>query len=258
VLKTALALLRTSIMTALQYRSDFVFEALTGILRTSASITPLALVYLHRSEVAGWALPEAALVMALFLLLSGFHGMLMEPNLGEVVEAIRTGTLDLWLLKPADAQLLVSVRRVDPAHVWDGVAAVGVGGLALSRMVPPSPLDVVVAAALFACGVCAMYGLWMLAICTSFFFVRVDNLRYLLMSVADAGRWPLSVFSGWVRWVLTVIVPVGLITSFPAMALRGMWEAETLGIAAAVAVGFLGVSRLAWTRSLAYYTSASS
>jgi ABC-2 type transport system permease protein len=103
-----------------------------------------------------------------------------------------------------------------------------------------------------------MYGIWIFAICASFFFVQVDNLRYLLMSVSETGRWPVTVFAGWVRIVLTILVPVGIITTFPAMAIRGTWTLETLALALVTAAVFLVAARVAWWRSLAAYTSASS
>ena len=64
--------------------------------------------------------------------------------------------------------------------------------------------------------------------------------------------------AGAARFLLTAVVPVALITSFPADALRGTWTMGTLGVAAAVSLGFVVGSRWAWNRSLANYTSASS
>lgn len=257
-MKPLFALLRVSAMTALQYRGDFLFQLLTGVLRTASALAPLWLVFQHTDRVGGWTAGESTAVMGFFLLLQAFQGGLLEPNLGEVVEAIRKGTLDLWLLKPADAQLLVSLRKIDPAYAWDTAAGLGVVGYAMSRMDGVHALDVVVAIWLFLCGLLSIYGLWLFATCTSFFWVRVDNLRYLLMSIADAGRWPVHVFSGWIRALLTVVVPVAVVTSFPASALRGEWGIG-LGLAGTgVATGFLALSRWAWLRSLARYTSASS
>lgn len=252
------ALVRASLMTGLQYRSDFVFDGVAGLARTAALAAPLALVYLHADEVMGWAPAEAALVLALFLLMNGVIGGLVEPNLGEVVEAVRTGTLDLVLMKPADAQLLVSLRTVAPSHLWDVLAAALVAGWALPQVGWPTPLDTLVAALLLLLGLGAMYGLWLLTISASFVFVRVDNLRFLLWSVTDAGRWPITVFSGAVRWLLTVAVPVALLTSFPAMALLGRWDAPLLATAVLTGVGFLAASRWVWVRALSRYTSASS
>ena len=257
-MRVPLALIRASLMVALQYRGDFAFELLTGVVRTFGRVMPLVLVYGHTTSISGWTADEAMLVMGFFLLMTAFHEGLMEPNLGEVVEAVRQGTLDLWLLKPADAQLFVSIRRIDPAYLWDVFAAFGVLGLASARVGVPSPVDVLVAFLLLGCGLAAMYGLWLLAICTSFWFIRVDNLRFLLLSIADAGRWPVSVFSGWVKVLFVAVVPVALVTTFPAEAMRGAWGWQLVTIAVAVALAFLIGSRLAWTRALASYTSASS
>ena len=252
------ALLRASLLTAMQYRADFLFDGLTGLLRTAATVAPLLLVYEHTDQVLGWGWADALLVMALFLLMQALVGGIVEPNLGEVVEAVRTGTLDLVLMKPVDAQLLVSFRRLAPSAIWDLVAGIGLGAWAVAHIGAPSGADVVVMVVMLVSGLAAVYGLWVLVICTSFFFVRVDNLRFLLGSVTGAGRWPITVFRGWVRWVLTIVIPVGVITSFPAMALRGTWDLPLVGIAVTTGLVFAVGSRWAWRRSLASYASASS
>jgi ABC-2 type transport system permease protein len=148
------ALLRVSLATAMQYRSDFVFEGLTGLLRTAATVAALLLVYVHREQVAGWTLHEALVVMALFLVMSSVVQAVFEPNLGALVDGIRTGTLDLLLMKPADAQLLVSASRIAPARLWDALAGLALGAWAVARLPsPPGPLDALAALVLFGCGI---------------------------------------------------------------------------------------------------------
>lgn len=252
------ALLQVSLATAMQYRSNFLLQMAVGLLRDALALGPLALVFWHRDQVGGWELPQALLVMACFLVFNGIQGGVFEPNLGEAVEAIRSGGLDLILMKPVDGQLLVSLRKLNAASVWDVLSGVIVGVAALSRLPAPDPLGVVLAVALFTSGLAAMYGLWLLAICVSFFFVRVDNLRFLLWAITDAGRWPIDVFAGAARWLLVALVPVALITSFPVEALRGTWSFTNVALAGVVSLAFVGGSRLAWHGSLARYTSASS
>ncbi|MEZ4238774.1 MAG: ABC-2 family transporter protein [Myxococcota bacterium] len=256
--QVAAGLVRVSLSAAMQYRADFVMDAVTGVVRAVAAVVPLVLLFDHRDTVAGWTEGEVTLVVGLFFLMQGLLSVLVEPNLGEIVEAIRTGSLDFVLLKPADAQLLVSLRRVDPGPVWTLLAALGLVAWSVARMPPPSPADVAAAAVLLLAGMAAMYGLWLMAICASFWFVRVDNLRFLLWAVTDAGRWPLDVFARWVQVGLLVVVPVGLLTTFPAMALRGTWTGGTVAFGVGVGLAFLAVSRAAWRAALASYTSASS
>jgi ABC-2 type transport system permease protein len=257
-LRALRALLRVSVVTALQYRSNFLFSLLTSLLNDALRVAPLLLVYSHRDQVAGWDFPQALLVMAFFLVLFALQAAILEPNLGEAVQSIRTGALDLLLLKPVDAQLLVSLRKIDPTALG-AVASASLLGLAAMQLGGwPSLGQALLAAALLLSGVVSIYSLWLLAICVSFWFVRVDNLRFLLWSATDAGRWPIDVFLGPARFLLTAVVPVALITSFPAQALQGRLPPEAPLTAALVSAAFFLGSRWAWSRSLAAYTSASS
>ena len=133
-----------------------------------------------------------------------------------------------------------------------------VGGYALSQLPAPTLLGVITAAALLIAGLAAMYSVWIGVVCLSFWFVRVDNLRFLLGALSDAGRWPVSVYKGWVRVLLTVVLPVALVTSYPAMALTGKLEGGLLVQALLVGAVLLGLSRVAWTTAMKHYTSASS
>jgi ABC-2 type transport system permease protein len=251
-------LLRASLATSLQYRLDFVLDALSGFLRTALALGPVALLLWHRESLLGFTAIDLAVVIGLYFTMHAVLAALVEPNLGAIVEAIRQGTLDFLLLKPADAQLLTSLQRVAVAPLVDLPVGVGLIGWALWQAPPASPLDVLVAAVLAVSGMGAIYGLWLLAVCMSFFFVQVDGLRYLLWSVVDAGRWPLPIFARWVQWVLVVLVPIGIGTSFPALALRGDWDGWLLLTGLGVGLAFVVGSRMAWKASLARYTSASS
>ncbi len=257
-LRVVAALLRVGLSAALQYRADFLLDAVLGVLRASAAVGPTVVLFSVREQVAGWTAPDVALVLGFYLILQALMSGLVEPNLGEVVEAIRSGNLDLLLLKPVDAQLLVSFRRVQPAAIWDLLGGLAV--LAWAGWQRPSPGwgAILVAVGLLPPGLAAMYSLWLLAICTSFFFVRVDNLRYVLGAVVDAGRNPLVVYPPWMRVILTAVIPVGLITTFPASALRGEGGLSLWVLAMGIAVGFVIASRAAWLRSLAAYTSSGS
>ncbi len=253
-----LALLRVALMTAMQYRASFALEFLVGAGTTAGVVLPLLFVYEQTASVAGWSFHEALLVGAFFLVLQALVGGLVEPNLGALVEGVRSGQMDYLLLKPPDAQLVASLQRIAPARLWDLLGGLVVAGWALSRLPTPSPGSIVACVALLVAGFAAVYGLWVLVVCTSFWFVRVDNLRYLLGAVVDAGRWPVSVYSGWVRVFLTMVVPVALVTSYPAIALLGRLETGLAVQAGLVGAGMLVVSRVAWKQALRHYTSASS
>lgn len=252
------ALVRANLMTAMQYRGSFLAEWLVGGLSAAGLVLPLFLVYARVPQIAGWSFDEALLVTGFFLLYNSFVAGLIEPNLGAVVEGVRTGSLDYMLIRPVDVQLLVSFRKVSPSAAWELIAGLVIVWIAAARIESVSWAAMLVAAVVLLAGVLATYGLWLLVTCLSFWFVRVDNLRYLLGAITDAGRWPVTVYAGWLRIVLTTIIPVALVSSYPAMALLGRLDASTAVQAVGTALGMLALSRFVLLKSLSKYSSASS
>src|SRR6185295_1040845 len=174
-------------------------------------------------------------------------------------EQIRKGTFDFVLLKPKDAQFLVSTARVMPWRAVNLATAAGVfayGFVKLGRT--PSFAHVATAGVLLFASVAILYSMWMLAVTLAFWVVKVDNLTVLFGAVFDAARWPSSVFRGAVHILFTFVIPLGVMTTFPANALLGRVSLAQIGGAALGATIALGVSRFVWTRAMSRYTSASS
>ena len=92
----------------------------------------------------------------------------------------------------------------------------------------------------------------------AFFVVKVDNLSFLFGSIFDAARWPVTVFRGAWRFLFTFVVPLALMTTYPALALLGRLDLRTTGAALLGTVAFVAASRAVWLRSIGRYTSASS
>jgi ABC-2 type transport system permease protein len=92
----------------------------------------------------------------------------------------------------------------------------------------------------------------------AFWVIRIGNLTYLFNAIFDAGRWPIQVFRGFWRVLFTFVIPLGLMTTYPAMALLGKLESATALWALAGAAAFFAGSRLVFRRALRQYTSASS
>src|SRR5438128_6188909 len=117
--------LRSASLLALQYRGDFLVEGIISVFWTFTAMAPLFVVFGEREALAGWSFGESLLVVGWFTLLQGVLEGAITPSLNGVVEHIRKGTLDFVLLKPADAQFLVSTTRFEPwrsTNVLTGIA----------------------------------------------------------------------------------------------------------------------------------------
>jgi ABC-2 type transport system permease protein len=176
---------------------------------------------------------------------------------------VRKGTLDFILLKPADAQFLVSTAKFEPWRVVDVVGALVIFGYAFAKLGRlPSLAHLAAAFVFLALAIVILYSIWILVVSAAFWVVKVDNLSYLFGSLFDVGRWPIDVLRGVWRGTLlvmfTVVFPVALMTTYPARALLGRLDLKAATLALAGGLTFTVVARRVWRRALAMYTSASS
>jgi len=249
--------LRTSLVLAMQYRMDFLLDGFIEVFWMATALIPLVVVFHLRPVIAGWSFGEALMVLGWFTFLQGVQESAINPSLITVVEHIRKGTFDFVLIKPADAQFLVSTAAFRPWKTVNVFTALGMfawGFKLLGRA--PTALDVTAAAATIAAAVVVLYSIWVLTVAAAFYFVRIDNLSQLFSAVFDAARWPGDVFRGVVRMLFTFVIPLVLMTTTPAEALLGHLSLRSL-VGALLGAGVsLVISRLVWTRSIARYTSA--
>ena len=103
-----------------------------------------------------------------------------------------------------------------------------------------------------------LYSIAILVVSIAFVAVRVDNLLYLFQSVFDVARWPSTVFRGLLSVLFTFVLPLALMTTYPALALLGKISGRTALGAIAGSLAFATVARAIWIASIRRYTSASS
>jgi len=255
--------MRMAMLAAMQYRVDFIVRGLIAFLWSALTLIPLLVVFGVRQQVAGWSFAEALVVVAWFMLLRAVLEGAVSPSLTAVVEHVRKGTLDFVLLKPADAQFLVSTAKFEPWRVVDIGGALILFGYAFGMMHRlPSIAQVVTGLVFLALAVLILYSIWILVVSAAFWVVKVDNLSYLFGSLFDVGRWPIyvlrGVWRGTLMLVFTFVFPVALMTTYPALALLGRLDAKTAVLALGGGILFAVIARRVWRRALAMYTSASS
>jgi len=250
---------RTSALLAVQYRMDFFVDAIISFFWMSTAVIPLFVVYGNdtRRGIPGWSFGESLVVVACFITLQAVLDGAINPGLQAVIDHIRKGTLDFVLLKPADAQFLVSTSRFQMWRVSGFILASVTFGVAFSKLGhAPSVLGVLTALLLLVVSTLLLYSLWILIVSAAFIVVKVDNLTYLFTSIFDAARWPSSVFRGGVKFFFTFVIPLTVMTTYPAEALLGRLELQTLLFSVLGSLAFAGLARAVWLRSIGHYTSA--
>jgi viologen exporter family transport system permease protein len=250
--------LRLGVLNEFAYRANFIVRLFQSVLELATSLGGLAVVFGYTDNLGGWSPEEIVALLGVYFLVGGVIGLVIQPSMEAFIESIREGTLDFTLTKPEDAQLLVSLQTVDIWGLIDVVLGAVVLGVALLRL---GQRVGIAQAAMFggmlAAGVAIVYAFWLILATSAFWFVRVENILVIFQSMYEAGRWPISLYPGWLRYGLTFLVPVAFATTIPAEALTGRLDTTTLLGALGLAIVLLVVSRLFWLTGIRRYSGAS-
>jgi ABC-2 type transport system permease protein len=223
------------------------------------AIVSVAVFFLHTEKMGDWTWPEVLVVVALFTLFSGVIEAFLRPNVGAVLEQVRDGTFDFVLTKPVNAQFIASLRNIVVWRLSDVVIGLGLIAYALGQLgIVPTLTQVALFVLMLLAATAIVYSLWLLMVSLAFWFVRLDNFPELFSGFYEAGRYPVTIYRGAVRVLLTFIVPIAFVTTFPASALLGRLDQATAITGFALAIGLFIVSNRFWTFAIKHYSSASS
>jgi ABC-2 type transport system permease protein len=250
---------RIGALNELQYRANLAVQLFESAIALGTGLAVLGLVFGQTTNLGGWSEPELLAVMGVYVLMGGVIRTAIQPNMERLMTDVRQGTLDFILTKPEDAQVMVSVREF---RIWQAVDVV-VGAIVIAIAVAQLQAGVGLAsglifAATLLLGGSMIYCFWLLLTTAAFWIVRMDELHELFEGLYQSGRWPVTIYPGWLRISLTFLVPIAFAVTVPAEALTSRLTVETLALAAAFAIGLFLVTRWFWTVGLRNYSGASS
>lgn len=257
-LRLAWLFFRLGALNELQYRANFFVAAFQSALSVGVAIVVLKLVYSHTAELNGWAEAELLCVLGIQILMGGVIHVAIQPNMQRFVEEVRDGKLDHALTKPEDAQLLVSVRDV---RIWrtvdiaSGAVVLAVGASRLETEVGLG--DALSFAGLLLVGAVLIYCFWLILATGAFWIVNMWFLADLFEGVYQMGRWPITIYPGWLRYSLTYLVPIGFAITVPAEAVTSRLSWTTPVVAIVFAVALFAFTRWFWRLGLRRYSGAS-
>ena len=257
-LRVAWTFLRIGLLNELAYRANLYLQVLQSGVAVAGAIGGLIVVFGHTDTLRGWGPDEVLAVLGVYLLMGAAMGGVIEPSMQKLMEDVRQGTLDYTLTKPEEAQFLVSVAEIRVWKLVDVALGLAVLGVALARRgAAVGPGDVALFALMLLAGGAIVYSFLLAMAAASFWFVRIGNILVIFSDLYQAARWPIGIYPGWLRMLLTFVVPVAIAITVPAEALVGRLTGSRVLLAWGVAAGALAVARFVWMRGLRHYSGAS-
>lgn len=245
-------------MNELAYRVNFFTQLFQSVMSLVLSLGGLAVVFNQTDTLAGWRPAELIALVGIYILVGGLINLMIQPSMQRFMEDIRMGTLDFMILKPEDAQFLISVRQIEIWKLIDIAMGVAVLIIALMRLGTQLGVGQVLAfgIALLA-GATIVYSFWMMLATCAFWFVKTENILVIFQSLYQAGRWPITIYPGWLQMMLTFLVPITFAVTVPAQALTGRLTGQTLLLAVLVAGALFALARWFWRFGIRFYAGAS-
>ncbi|MDB5093954.1 MAG: hypothetical protein JWO85_2055 [Candidatus Eremiobacteraeota bacterium] len=200
----------------LEYRANFVMWAFFTIIYHGTAIVALWVTLRNFPSINGWNFRETAFMYGLWMLGHSLHNTLFT-GVGSVPEFVREGRFDRFLVRPLDPlfQAITVPQQVWPDELILAVicfcVATAFAGVRVDWIFVLYVPFVAIGGALIDFGV-------NLAIATaSFWFTRIDSLRWVFMSLEqEFSRYPISIYQRGVRIALTFALPFAFMNYFPA------------------------------------------
>jgi ABC-2 type transport system permease protein len=257
-LRLAAIHLKVAALNEFQYRLNFFVQLLQSTVALAVGLIVIAVVYSHTERLGGWSQAQLLAVMGVHLLIGGIIRTFIAPNMRRLMEDVNEGTLDYALTRPADSQLMVSVRQFSIWSAIDivmGVVVVVWAGVTVDGAV--GVLGTLNFLVVILCGSVIVYSVWLAATTITFRIIRGDYVMQLLDGIYEAGRWPVTLYPTWLRLTLTFLVPLAFAVTVPAEVVASRFDPGSLIWVLVVTLVFVVGVRIVWRRGIRRYAGAS-
>lgn len=260
---------RNSLVRDMTFRWNFVIDAVSSLSWVFMQLVFFQIIFANTDEIGvdtGWHKWQFYVFLATMYLVNSLVETFFMPNTSEFSELIRTGNLDFALLKPIDAQFLVSLQKIDWSSLTNTFFAIGLLGVALGHLdYSPTPVAVLLYLFYVMCGVTLLYSLMIVLGAISVWLGRNESLYDFWFYITNFSRYPMEIYEGPIgtplRRAFTYLIPILVVVNVPARLLARPltdqdWRLAAFGLAATI--GCFALSRALFHKALESYRSASS
>ncbi|OGE18265.1 hypothetical protein A3F00_01060 [Candidatus Daviesbacteria bacterium RIFCSPHIGHO2_12_FULL_37_11] len=172
--------------------------------------------------------------------------------------AIINGTFDFYLIKPFSPLFRALATGPD---IIDLILLVPLFGAIVYFMIQlniSDPLRVGIYIFLIFIALIISLAFHILVLSLAVFTTEIDHAILVYRDITGMGRFPMDIYREPLRGILTYLLPVGIMMSFPVQALIGILSPVLILYAAVFAFILLFAAMKVWNISLQHYSSASS
>ena len=245
--------MKMNLLTIMQYNISYFLSILYEILELGISVVFYFVVFTHAHSIAGWD-RETILFMTIYAYFVDVTCTMFFIGMVSIPEYIRTGVLDLYLLKPVNKQFFLTFRRPNAVQVIGFIGSVLYFAVFILKR-DISFLNGIQFIVSVGCSIVCMYSVLLIIVSLSFWITKVGDMWNAIYIINGMGAKPLEIYPKVIRWVMTFLVPSSVIMTLPSGILFGFYKGGVF-ISLAVSLIFYYISKYVFSKGMKRYDSA--
>lgn len=210
------------LMVTLERRTDFIFWGVVSGMWTIFNIFFFTLILGVTDSIAGWNKEEMYLLLGVFSIVDACTWSIFYFNMMRYTNSVYDGELNSILLKPINPIFMIMTRYNNYNNIFRLLMGIGLTVWAYNQL---SLTFSLVTWLLFMLGLLlallTIYFLWFILSTSAFYFEKLDNINEIVPNIRRTWQLPRSIYPPILSFVLTFILPFGLVVSLPTEILLG-------------------------------------
>jgi ABC-2 type transport system permease protein len=244
----------------LSYRADFLIGLATSITATLFSFGFILVLFTKVPRLQGWSFEEALFLYGFSLIPFGLFNVISLNLYDFGNHYIIEGKFDRVLLRPVSSlfQVIFEAFRIESLHEV-AVGLFAVAWAARRLHFDWGAADVALLATFAVCGAVIYAAVFLILTSVSFWMEDRVGIGPPVWNLIAFGRYPLSIYSPYIQFLLSWIIPFGFASFYPAVRLLRREEFYSLAwLAPVVAAAFTALAVAVWRRGGRQYASTGS
>lgn len=227
------------------------------LLRFSLFIIFLVLIERNVNSIAGYSIWQMVLFYATFNLVD-----IVPQALFREVYRFRSyvvqGEFDFILIKPFSPLFRSLMGGSDILDIPMIILSIGLVVISILNISHVTSSGITLYAILVANGLIISLAFHIFTLCVGILTTSVDHAIMVYRDLTQLGRFPVDIYLEPIRGILTFVIPIGIMMTFPAQALMNLLNPQLILVSFAFSFAFLFASLKFWKYAITRYQSASS
>lgn len=214
--------LKQYIKTLIEYRADFILGLIGFVFVQAIGVIFIGLIFNTIPSLKGWSFYEILFIYGFAQIPRGIDHVFTDQLWIFSWKTIVEGEFDRYLVRPLNPLFQVIVEKFQP----DGFGEIIIGTILLITAWSKIGLEVTfgrIVALIFVI-LCAtvIYTAIKLAVTSIAFWVKfAQSYLFMVYQLSTFVKYPVTIYPGWIRGILTFIVPFAFTGYFPAAYILG-------------------------------------